>query len=128
MSNKKTTKEILAYYYKQIKKDMDFWIKYRPSQWIDLLPENSLKPLIKFIKTREGKKFVLISALILSLLFIGVIPTLNFIWSNIFRVWLILVAIPLLYWPFAITYIYVRVIIHALCKFIRVVFYELIGR
>ena len=104
MSNKKTVKEILANYDRQIKKDMVFWIKYRPSRWGDLLPEKSLRPLIKFIKTKDGKKFVVISALIFSLLIVGVIPTLNFIWSNIFRLWLSLLVIPLLYWVLAITY------------------------
>ena len=49
MSNKKTVKEIIADYDRQIKKDMGFWIKYRPSRWGDLLPEKSLRPLIKFI-------------------------------------------------------------------------------
>ncbi len=125
MSNKKTAKEILAAYYRQISKNMDFWIKYRPSLWVDLLPENSLRPLIKFIKTRGGKKFVLISALILSLLFVGVIPTLNLIWSNVFRFWLTLLIIPLFYWALAIIFVYTRVIVQVLCQFVRVIFYKL---
>ena len=94
MSNKKIAKEILATYDKQIRKDMGFWIKYRPSRWGAFLPEKSLKPLIKFIKSKSGKKFFLISALVFSLLFVGVIPTLSFIWSNIFRLWLIILVIP----------------------------------
>ncbi len=122
MSYKKTAREILATYNRQIRRDMDFWIKYRPSRWGSLLPEKSLKPLIKFIKTNGGKRFVLFLALIFSLLFVGVIPTLNFIWSNIFKLWLILLFIPLIYWLFAITSVYARVIIQVLCKFIRVVF------
>jgi hypothetical protein len=121
-------KEILRHYDRQIKKDMSFWIKYRPSRWGYLLPENSLRPLIKFIKTKGGKKLVLISALIFSLLIVGVFPTLNFIWSNIFRVWLILIIIPLFYWIFAITSVYIKVIVQALLKFIKVVFYNLIDR
>tara|TARA_B100001250_G_scaffold408301_1_gene430468 strand:+ start:1194 stop:1580 length:387 start_codon:yes stop_codon:yes gene_type:complete len=128
MSNNKTPKEILATYDRQIRKDMGFWIKYRPSRWGVLIPEKSLRPFIKFIKTKGGKKFVLISALIFSLLFVGVIPTLNFIWSNIFRLWLILLVIPLLYWAFAITSVYARVIIQVFCKFIRFIFYKLIDR
>ena len=128
MSNKKTTKMIITAYDRQIRKDLDFWIKYRPSRWVDLLPQNSLRPLIEFIKTRAGKKFVLISALILSLLFVGVFPTLNFIWSNIFRLWLLLLVIPLFYWVFAITSVYTRVIVRAFCQFIRVVLYKLIVR
>ena len=126
MSNKKTAKQALAAYDRQIRKDMDFWIKYRPSRWVNLLPENSLRPLIKFIKKRGGKKFVFISALILSLLFIGVIPTLNFIWSNIFRWWLIFLVIPLFYWAIVITSVYLKVIVKAFYRFIRVVFYKLI--
>ncbi len=128
MSNKKIVKEILGAYDRQIRKDMAFWIKYRPSRWGDLLPEKSLRPLIKFIKTKGGKKFVLLSALILSLLFVGVIPTLNFIWSNIFRLWLFLLLIPLFYWAFAITSVYTKLIIQVFCRFIRVIFFKLIDR
>ena len=50
MSNKTKVKEIFATYDRHIRKDMDFWIKYHPSCWGDLLPEKSLTPLIKFIK------------------------------------------------------------------------------
>ena len=128
MSNKKTVKEIFVAYDRQIRKDMSFWIKYRPSQWGDLLPEKSLRPLIKFMKTKGGKKIVLISALIFSLLFVGALPTLKFIWSNIFRLWLILLFIPFFYWAFAITSVYARIIVQAFCRFIRVVFYKLIDR
>ena len=93
LTNKKTLKEILAAYDRQIRKDMGFWIKYRPSCWGDLLPEKFIRPLLTFIKTKGGKKFVLILAFLLSLVFVGVIPTLNFIWSNIFRIWWILLVI-----------------------------------
>ena len=122
MSNKKTAKEILAKYDSQIKKDMGFWIKYRPSRWGDLLPEKTIRPIIKFIKTKGRKKFVFISALIFSLLIFGVIPTLNFIWSNIFRLWLILLVIPFFYWVFAITSVYMRVVVNVFIEFIKVVF------
>ncbi len=128
MRNKKTAKETLANYDRQIKKDMVFWIKYRPSRWGDLLSEKPLRPLIKFMKTKGGKKFVLISILIFSLLIVGVIPTLNFIWSNIFRLWLVLLVIPFFYWLFAITSIYMKVIVQAFCEFIRFLFYKLIQR
>ena len=128
MSNKKTIKEILATYDRQIRNDIAFWIKYRPSRWADLLSEKSLRPLIKFIKTKGRKKFFLISALILSLLFVGVTPTLNFIWSNIFRLWLILLIIPLFYWGFAIAFVYARVLVQAFYGFIKVIFYKLIDR
>ena len=126
MNNKKTLKEILAAYDRQIKKEMSLWIKYRPSRWGDLLSNKSLRPLIKFSNTKGGRKSVLISALILSLLFVGIIPTLNIIWSNIFRLWLILLVIPLFYWTIAITSIYTKVIVQVLCRFIGVVFYKLI--
>ena len=94
--NKKTLKEILAAYDRQIRKDMGFWIKYRPSCWADLLPEKFIRPLLTFIKTKGGKKFVLKLAFLLSLVFVGVIPTLNFIWSNIFRIWWIISSIRML--------------------------------
>ena len=122
MSNKKTAKEILAKYDSQIKKDMGFWIKYRPSRWGDLLPEKTIRPIIKFIKTKGRKKFVFISALIFSLLIFGVIPTLNFIWSNFFRLWLFLLVIPFFYWVFAITSVYMRVVVNVFIEFIKVVF------
>ncbi|MBW3042191.1 hypothetical protein [Prochlorococcus marinus] len=120
MNNKKTIKEILTAYDRQIKKDMGFWIKYRPSRWGEFLPEKLFRPLLSFIKTKGGKKFVLISALIFSLIFVGVIPTLNLIWSNIFRLWLILIVIPLVYWSFAITSVYTKIIVHGFFEFIRV--------
>jgi len=44
LTNKKTLKEILAAYDRQIRKDMGFWIKYRPSCWGDLLPEKFITP------------------------------------------------------------------------------------
>ena len=93
-----------------------------------MLPEKYSRPLIKFIKTRGGNKFVLISALIFSLLFVGVFPTLNLIWSIIFRLWLILLVTPLFFWTFAITYVYARLIVQVFCRFIRVVFLKLIDR
>ena len=126
MINMTKAKQFFATYDRQIRKDVDFWIKYRPSRWGDFLPEKSLKPLIKFIKSKSGKKFFLISALVFSFLFVGVIPTLSFIWSNIFRLWFIILVIPFFYWSFAIAFVYFRVIVHAFSKYIRVVFYKLI--
>ena len=125
LTNKKKLKEILAPYDRQIKKDMDFWIKYRPSRWGDLLPEKSIRPLLTFIKTKGGKKFVLILAFLLSLIFVGVIPTLNFVWSNIFRIWWILLFIPLVYWTLAITSVYSRVLVQWVFEFSRAVLREL---
>ena len=125
LTNKKTLKEILEAYDRQIRKDMGFWIKYRPSRWGDLLPEKFLRPLLTFIKTKGGKKFVLILAFLLSLIFVGVMPTLNFIWSNIFRVWLILLLIPLVYWTLAITSVYSRVLIQGIFEFSRAILREL---
>ena len=128
MSIKKTPKDIFAAYDRQIRNDIGFWIKYRPSRWGILLLEKPLGPLIKLIKTKSGKRYVFFLALIFSLFFVGVIPTINFIWSNIFRLWLILLIIPLLYWSFAITSVYAKVIIQAFCQFIKLVFYELTER
>ena len=124
-TNKKTLKEILAAYDRQIRKDMGFWIKYRPSRWGDLLPEKFIRPLLSFIKTKGGKKFALIFTFLLSLISVGVIPTLNFIWSNIFRIWWILLVIPLVYWTLAITSVYSRVIVQGLFEFSRAVLREL---
>ena len=125
LTNKKKLKEILAAYDRQIRKDMGFWIKYRPSRCGDLLPEQFKKPLLTFIKTKGGKKFVLILAFLLSLIFVGVIPTLNFIWSNIFRIWWILLVIPLAYWTLAIISVYSRVLVQGVFEFSRAVLKEL---
>ena len=119
LTNKKKLKEILAAYDRQIRKDMGFWIKYRPSRWGDLLPEKFIRPLLTFIKTKGGKKFVLILVFLLSLIFVGVIPTLNFIWSNIFRIWWILLIIPLFYWTVAIISVYSRVLVQGVFEFSR---------
>ena len=124
-TNKRKLKEILAAYDRQIRKDMGFWIKYRPSRWGDLLPEKFIRPLLTFINTKGGKKFVLILAFLLSLIFVGVIPTLNFIWSNIFRIWWILLVIPLVYWTLAITSVYSRVLIQGIFEFSRAILREL---
>jgi len=59
------------------------------------------------------------------LIFVGVIPTLNFIWSNIFRIWWILLVIPLVYWTLAITYVYSRVLVQGIFEFSRAVLREL---
>ena len=125
LAKKKTLKEILAAYDRQIRNDMGFWIKYRPSRWADLLPEKFIRPLLTFIKTKAGKKFVLILVFLLSLIFVGVIPTLNFIWSNIFRIWWILLVIPLVYWTLAITSVYSRVLIQGIFEFSRAILREL---
>jgi len=125
LTNKKTLKEILAAYDRQIRKDMGFWIKYRPSRWGNLLPEKFIRPLLTFIKTKDGKKFVLILAFLLSLIFVGVIPTLSFIWSNIFRIWWILLIIPLVYWTLAISSVYSRVLIQGIFEFSRAILREL---
>ncbi len=47
MTDKKTAKKIIAAYDKQIRKDMGFWIKYRPSRWGDLLPDKFISPFMK---------------------------------------------------------------------------------
>ena len=125
LTNKKKLKEHLAGYDRQIRKDMGFWIKYRPSRWGDLLPEKFIRPLLTFIKTKGSRKFVLILVFLLSLIFVGVIPTLNFIWSNIFRIWWILLVIPLIYWTLAITSVYSRVLVQQAFEFSRAIFREL---
>ena len=125
LTNKKTLKEFLAAYDRQIRKDMGFWIKYRPSRWGDLPPKKFIRPLLAFIKTKGDKKFALILAFLLSLIFVGITPTLNFIWSNIFRIWWILLVIPLLYWTIAITSVYSRVLVKGLFEFSRAVLREL---
>ena len=58
LAKKKTLKEILAAYDRQIRKDMGFWIKYRPSRWGDLLPEKFIRPLLTFIKTKGKWRYI----------------------------------------------------------------------
>ena len=128
LTNKKRLKEILGAHNKQIRKDMDFWIKYRPSRWGDLLPQKFIKPILKLLKRKGGKNFFLLLVLIFSLIFVGVIPTFNFIWSHIFRVWLSLLLVPIVYWVFAITSVYIRVLVLFLFDFLRVLIDKLIDR
>tara|TARA_B100000579_G_scaffold249558_1_gene205112 strand:+ start:658 stop:1044 length:387 start_codon:yes stop_codon:yes gene_type:complete len=120
MNYKKAVKAMLVAYNKQIKKDMGFWIKYRPSRWGDLLPGKFIRPFLNFIGKKGGKKLAIKSALIFSLIFIGVIPTLSFVWSNIFRLWLILIFIPMIYWSLAIFFVYIKVIYSAISELIIV--------
>ena len=128
LTKKKKLKEILGAHNKQIRKDMDFWIKYRPSRWGDLLPQKFIKPILKLLKRKGGKNFFLLLVLIFSLIFVGVIPTFNFIWSHIFRVWLSLLLVPIVYWVFAITSVYIRVLVLFLFDFLRVLIDKLIDR
>ncbi len=53
--NKKTLKEILPAYVRQIRKDMGFWINYRPSRLVNLHPEKFIRPLMKLINS-EGDR------------------------------------------------------------------------
>ena len=119
MTKKKTLKETLEAYERQIRDDMGFWIKYRPSRWRDFLPDKCIRPLLILIKTKRGKNFLVILAFLLSFIFVGVMPTLNFIWSNIFRVWLILLFIPLIYWTLAIASVYTRVLCKVVFEFVK---------
>jgi len=119
MTKKMTIKEILAAYDIQIRKDMDFWIKYRPSRWGELLPEKLKRPLLTFIKTKYGKNCLLILAFLFGLIFVGVMPTLNFILSNIFRLWMILLFISLFYWTLAITSVYTRMLAQGVFEFVK---------
>ena len=119
MTNKKTLNQILEVYERQIRKDMGIWIKYRPSRWGYLLPKKFIRTLLIFFKTKGGKNFVMIFAFLLSLLFVGVLPTLNFIWSNIFRIWLILLIIPMVYWTLAITSVYTKVLAKGVFEIVR---------
>ena len=110
MIDKKTAKKILAFYERQLNSDISFWIKHRPSRWSYYLPDKWRMPFLKFIDQKGRKKFVLIVALIFSLIFVGVIQTLNFIWLNFFRAWLMLLLIPIFYWTMAIICIYTKII------------------
>ena len=118
MTYKKTLKETIATYDRQIKKHMSFWINYRPSRWGYLLPDKFSRPLLKFIKKKGGRTSVCILLLTFSSFFFGFLTTLNFIWSNIFKVWLFLLIIPMVYWILAILTVYVRVITLALIELV----------
>tara|TARA_Y100001968_G_C19243736_1_gene660781 strand:+ start:480 stop:854 length:375 start_codon:yes stop_codon:yes gene_type:complete len=120
MTKEKKARKLFEAYDKQIRKDMNYWMKYRPSCWVDILPEKFKKPFIKLIKNKNSKKLFLVSAIIFSLVFLGFIPTISFIWSNIFRISLILLVIPLIYWALAITAVYGKVIAKVFYKFAKV--------
>ncbi len=128
MPNKKTRKEILSVYERQIRIDMAFWIKYRPSRWGAFLPDKIVRLFKRLIEKKGGKHFVFILALILSLKFFGFFPTLNFIWSNFFRIGLIIFIIPILYWVLAIISVYTRLIAFVLLEFLTIVYDNLLDR
>ena len=114
----------------QISRDMFFWIKYRPSLWLSFLPirkkdKNTIK---QFIIKKNSKQFIFYSFVICCLIFVGFLPTVNFIFSNFFKIWLIPIIIPIVYWAIAITAVYSRVIAIKLVEIILVVFKKSINR
>tara|TARA_Y100001968_G_scaffold295522_1_gene302986 strand:+ start:1483 stop:1860 length:378 start_codon:yes stop_codon:yes gene_type:complete len=119
MTDNKRAIGIIAAYEKRIKKEMSFWIKHRPSCWWGVLPEKLVRILLRFIKTKGVKNFLIIFSIFLSFIFVGFVPTLSFIWSNIFKLWLTLLLIPIIYWSVAITSVYTVVLAQVVCEFVR---------
>ena len=102
----------------QINKDMDFWIKYRPSRWLSFIPKRLEKSISQFIDKKNAKHLAFYTALISCLIFVGFVPTLKFLFWYLFKIWLICILIPLAYWVIAISLVYSRVICIKLVEFI----------
>ena len=128
MIEKKKLKEILEAYYRNIRKDMGFCIKYRPSTWRSLIPQIIEKPIKKFFIKKSRRRLVFYSVLILSLMFTGLVSTINFIFSNIWKLWLIPIIVCVTYWVLAISAVYLKVTALFLSELILVVFEKLIDR
>ena len=114
---KKFSHKILTYRI-QINKDMAFWIKYRPSRWLSFIPKRLEKVILRFIDKKNSKQFIFYTALIFCFIFVGFVPTINFIFSNFWRLWLIPIFICMIYWLLAVVAIYSRVIFVVLRDFI----------
>ena len=102
----------------QIKRDMDFWLKYRPYRWLSFIPKRLEKLILQFIDRKDPKRLVFYITLIFGLVFVGLVPTLKFLFWYLFKIWLICILIPLAYWGLAIISIYSRVVSIILLKFI----------
>ena len=115
-------------YEKRINMDLAFWIKYRPSTWSSHAP----KKFVSFYKLSFDKKIsrrvVFCLILFCSLIFIGLLPTINFIFSNFWRLWLIPILTCLCYWIVAFVVVYLRFIIFVLKELIFIIFDNFISR
>jgi len=109
-SRKKKVAKDLNYFGEQINKDISFWITYRPSTWIGLIPKGIKKRIIQFFSKKNYRCFAFSFLLIICLVFIGFVRTINFIFSNLWIIWLIPVLICLTYWTLALLLVYLRVI------------------
>ena len=124
---KKLEREIQSINY-QIKRDIEFWMKYRPSLWLSFSPKRLEELILGFIEKKGNKEFVFYTALLCCLIFVGFVPTLRLLLWYLFRIWLICIVIPLAYWVTAISIVYSRVILIKLVGFILAVFDKLIDR
>ncbi len=111
----------------QIKRDMDFWLKHRPSRWLSFLPKRYKKSILRLIYNDTVKKLVFYTALLFCLIFLGFLPTLKLFFWYLFKIWLIFILIPLTYWVLAIAAVYVRIIVITLIEFILAILDKLIG-
>ena len=65
---KKSFKRYLQSIDYQIKRDIDFWLKYRPSRWLSFIPKRHEKTILRFIDKKNSKKFIFYTALIFCLI------------------------------------------------------------
>ncbi len=112
----------------QMKMDMDFWIKYRPSCWLSFIPKRLEKSILQFLDKENAKRLVLYTVFIFCLMFVGFVPTLKFLFWYLFKIWVIFVLIPFGYWGLAIAAIYSRVIVITMVEFIFDILDKLINR
>ena len=112
----------------QINRDMAFWIKYRPSRWATLLPNRHKKIFILFHSKKKIRLLFIYPILIFFIIFLGFLPTINFVFSNFWRLWLIPILVCLSYWILAVLVIYLKIIILLLRKLMLVIIDKIIYR
>ncbi len=112
----------------QMKRDMEFWIKYRPSRWLSFIPKRFEKLILQIIEKKKSKQLVFYIALICCLIFVGFVPTLKFLFWYLFKIWLICILIPFAYWGASITAVYLRVIAIPVLEFFLSILAKLISR
>ena len=112
----------------QIKKDMAFWIKHRPSRWSSFIPNRLEKTFLQLINNKYSKQFVIYTAFIFCLIFVGFVPTLKLLFWYLFKIGLICILIPFSYWVIAISAIYSKVIAIKLIEVILTTFDMLFDR
>ena len=119
---KRRISSYLLIYGKQINRDLSFFIKFRPSKWLSFISPRIEIPVKKFFRNKNRRRFFITPAIFLCLIFVGFFPTINFVVSNFWKLWLIPVLICMGYWLIAFLAVYLRAISLLICKLLMDIF------